>query len=61
MKTKISSAAIPITKKMPIMFSVPKYGTLRIQVTRTDVSGKLRKMIETEIRAINFDPKLKEK
>ena len=61
MKTKISSAAIPITKKMPIMFRNPKYGTLRIQVTRTDVSGKLRKMIETEIRAINFDPKLKEK
>ena len=55
-KTKMSSAAIPITKKIPMIYKDPKYPTLMAPCTIIPVSGKLKNMIEMPMAASIFDP-----
>lgn len=55
--TKMSSAAIPITKNIPIICKVPKKDTLPIPWTMTAVSGKLKKIMEIPTQDKNLDPK----
>lgn len=55
MNTKISSAAIPITKKIAITYRVPKYETLPIPWTITAENGKLKKIIEIPMAERNLD------
>ena len=51
--TKISSAAIPHTRKMAMTCRYPKNETLKIPDTMKAVNGKLKKMIETPTIAKN--------